>query len=110
MYPSADLDDALDCYLHGYVTSRVMKLARENPEGLPICIAATKCDGLVLSLTPFSHSYNYRSAVLFGYATPVEDAEEKLWALELITNPWYQEGGITRVRPRMEQSCHLPQF
>ncbi|KAL8874415.1 MAG: hypothetical protein Q9174_000260 [Haloplaca sp. 1 TL-2023] len=63
-----------------------MRLARESSEGLPMCIAATKCDGLVLSLTPFSHSYNYRSAVLFGYATPVDDMEEKLWAMELITN------------------------
>ncbi|KAL8712234.1 MAG: hypothetical protein Q9220_003385 [cf. Caloplaca sp. 1 TL-2023] len=86
-YPSADLDDTLDCYLHGYVSSRLMRLAQENPEtGLPLSIAATKCDGLVLSLTPFSHSYNYRSAVLFGYATPVDDPEEKLWAMELITN------------------------
>ena len=41
---------------------------------------------LVLSLTPFSHSYNYRSVVLFGHATLVTDAEEKLWAMQLITN------------------------
>ena len=54
--------------------------------GLPVCIAATKVDGLVLSLTPNSHSYNYRSTVLFGYATPVTDAEEKIWAMEMITN------------------------
>ncbi|KAL9640639.1 MAG: hypothetical protein Q9204_000628 [Flavoplaca sp. TL-2023a] len=85
-HPSAGLEDILDCYLHGYVSSRVMKIARENSdEGLPVTIAATKCDGLVLSLTPFSHSYNYRSAVLFGYATPVDDREEKLWAMRLIT-------------------------
>ena len=62
-----------------------MKLASE-PSGLPVCIAATKVDGYVLSLTPFSHSYNYRSAVLQGIATVVEDAEEKLWALKLITD------------------------
>ena len=48
-------------------------------EGLPVTVAATKMDGYVLSLTPFTHSYNYRSAVLFGYATLVEDQEEKLW-------------------------------
>ncbi|KAL8673155.1 MAG: hypothetical protein Q9168_002419 [Polycauliona sp. 1 TL-2023] len=85
-YPSADLDDTLDCYLHGYVSSRLMKIARENQgQGLPVTIAATKCDGLVLSLTPFSHSYNYRSAVLFGYASPVEEEDEKLWAMKLIT-------------------------
>lgn len=50
-----------------------MKQVRENPEsGLAITIAATKVDGIVLSLTPNSHSYNYRSAVLFGYGSLVE--------------------------------------
>ena len=85
--PSADLDDPLDCYIHGYVSSRLMKLARSSTgsEGLPLTIAATKVDGLVLSLTPFSHSYNYRSAVLFGYGQVVENEEEKAWAMRLIT-------------------------
>ena len=90
--PSADIGEPLDCYIHGYVSSRVMKLARASVsgevkgdgeaggnQGLPVTVAATKMDGYVLSLTPFTHSYNYRSAVLFGYATLVEDAEEKLW-------------------------------
>lgn len=82
--PSAELEDPLDCYLHGYVSSRVMKLAREASEGLPVTIAATKVDGLVLSLTPFSHSYNYRSAVLFGYARVVEDENEKFWGSDAL--------------------------
>lgn len=86
-YPSAGLDEPLDCYLHGYVSSRIMNLARNSAgDGLPICIAATKVDGLILSLTPNSHSYNYRSAVLHGYAKPVTDDEEKVWAMRLITN------------------------
>lgn len=102
--PSASLGDPLDCYLHGYVSSRIMNLSRASGgKGLPICIAASKVDGLgdlfitpcsdccrwhliVLTLTPNSHNYNYRSAVLFGYATLVEDVEEKIWAMELITN------------------------
>ncbi|KFY88364.1 hypothetical protein V500_06363 [Pseudogymnoascus sp. VKM F-4518 (FW-2643)] len=88
--PSSSISDPLDCYLHGYVSSRVMNVSRaaiaSGKPGLPVCIAASKVDGLVLSLTPNSHSYNYRSAVLFGYATPVTDAEEKLWAMEMITN------------------------
>jgi len=89
--PSAGLEDPLDCYLHGYVSSRMMKNAQSNAkgeelQGLPITISATKFDGMVLSLTPFSHSYNYRSVVLFGYATPVTDKDEKMWAMELITN------------------------
>ena len=85
--PSADFNEPLECYLHGYVSSGIMKQARsESGKGLPITIAATKFDGIVMSLTPNSHSYNYRSAVLFGYGTLVEDVEEKIWAMRLVTN------------------------
>lgn len=92
--PSASLGDTLDCYLHGYISSRIMNLARASTAdstatgkaGLAVCIAASKVDGIVLTLTPNSHNYNYRSSVLFGYATLVEDVDEKLWAMELITN------------------------
>src|SRR5437773_2475733 len=28
-YPSSDIDEPLDCYLHGYVSSRIMNLAME---------------------------------------------------------------------------------
>lgn len=85
-YPSADLHEPLDCYLHGYVSSRVMKTAQLGEgQGLPVSIVATIVDGLVLSLTPNSHSYNYRSAVLFGYAKLVTEDEEKRWAMKLIT-------------------------
>lgn len=85
-FPSSDIDEPLDCYLHGYVSARLMRLARTSENGIPVCIAATKVDGYVLSLTPNSHSYNYRSAVLQGYAKPVDDVQEKTWAMELITN------------------------
>ena len=110
--PSADTGDVLELYLHGYVSSRIMNLSRKKdddeappaaaaePVGLPVTVAASHVDGLVLSLTPFSHSYNYRSATLFGYATPVTDAAEKLWALELITNSVAQDRWRnTRVPP-----------
>lgn len=66
-----------------------MNLARTFPDGesgIPLTISATILDGYVLSLTPNSHSYNYRSATLFGYATPVTDSAEKTWAMELVTN------------------------
>jgi hypothetical protein len=85
-----------------YVSSRLMNLTRspsspsstqfqsqeqsQTEEGLPITIAASHLDGLVLALTPNSHSYNYRSAVLFGHAQLVTDPAEKLYAMELITN------------------------
>ena len=85
-YPSSSLSDPLDLYLHGYVSSRFAALSRSSPGGLQVSVAATKLDGLVLALTPYSHSYNYRSAVLFGKAQMVEDPDEKLWALELMTD------------------------
>lgn len=53
--------------------------------GLPMTIAATFLDGLVLSLTPFHNSCNYRSAVVYGYAELVQDEDEALYAMKLIT-------------------------
>lgn len=88
--PNASLATPLDLYLHGYISSRLMKLGSTSPagdeEGLPLTIAATHLDGLVLALTPNNHSYNYRSAIIHGFATPVTDADEKLWAMEKITD------------------------
>jgi nitroimidazol reductase NimA-like FMN-containing flavoprotein (pyridoxamine 5'-phosphate oxidase superfamily) len=85
-----DPDAVWTCYLHGYVSSRLMKTADDSVQsgdlGIPICVAATKVDGFVLTLTPNSHNYNYRSAVLHGHATVVDTDEEKLWAMRLITN------------------------
>jgi len=87
--PNASLAEPLDLYLHGYISSRLMHLSgtsSSDEEGLPLTIAATHLDGLVLALTPNHHSYNYRSAILHGFASPVTDADEKIWAMEKITN------------------------
>lgn len=89
-YPSSGLDEPLDCYIHGYVSARMASLAKSAMEsglpGLPVCVSAAKIDGLILALSAFTHSCNYRSASLFGHAYLVTDQAEKLWALELITN------------------------
>ncbi|KAL1301571.1 hypothetical protein AAFC00_005806 [Neodothiora populina] len=71
-------------YLHGYISSRLIKQGGTNT-GLPMSIAATSLDGLVLALTPNHHSCNYRSAVLFGRATLVSDESERMRAMQLIT-------------------------
>lgn len=87
---SSNPQHQLDCYLHGSISSRIMKLAddavAQGQEGLPVCIAASKVDGYVLAVTPFHHSYNFRSAVLHGYAEIVRNDAERLFAMELITN------------------------
>ena len=53
---------------------------------MPITVAATFLDGLVLALAPFHNSCNYRSAIAYGYATLVTSSSEALYAMELITN------------------------
>ncbi|KAI8328960.1 hypothetical protein BC941DRAFT_443876 [Chlamydoabsidia padenii] len=45
-----------------------------------------KAKNLVLALSPFHHSVGYRSVVIFGRGELVEDDDEKLKALEVITN------------------------
>ena len=86
--PAASFSEPLDLYIHGYVSSRLFRLGTSSAgeEGLPVTIAATHLDGLVLALTPNHHSYNYRSSIIHGYANPVTDADEKMWAMEKITN------------------------
>lgn len=59
--------------------------AAENT-GTPVCMAVTHMDGIVLALTPFHHSCNYRSAVVHGYAHIVTDPGERLYAMAVITN------------------------
>ncbi|KAF4447247.1 flavin-nucleotide-binding, partial [Fusarium albosuccineum] len=85
--PSAGPGEALDLYLHGYVTSRMLNVGRSSTgKGMPVSVATCHIDGLVLALSAFSHNFNYRSAALFGYATLVEDEAEKLYVMERVTN------------------------
>jgi hypothetical protein len=51
-----------------------------------ICVTVTIVDGLVFAKTPFNHSMNYRSVVVRGKARVVEDAEEVIRALRLVTD------------------------
>ncbi|KAF2850093.1 5-nitroimidazole antibiotic resistance protein [Plenodomus tracheiphilus IPT5] len=85
-----------DLYIHGYVSGRMFRKGKEattgegeEGEGLPITVAASFLDGLVLSLTPFHNSLNYRSATAQGHATllsPTTSQPEINYALKLITN------------------------
>ncbi len=64
-------------YVHGSAVNAVLKTAVGTPT---ICVTITLLDGLVLARSAFHHSMNYRSVVVFGPATLVEDREEKLTA------------------------------
>lgn len=63
-------DDRL--LLHGSVASRLM---RHSGSGLPVSVAVTHVDGLVLARSAFHHSVNYRSVVIRGRARRVTDPE-----------------------------------
>ncbi len=73
-------DDTL--ILHGARASRLLK---HIAAGHPICVAFTLLDGLVFARSVFSHSMNYRSAVVFGVGRLVEEEEEKWRSLEALT-------------------------
>jgi nitroimidazol reductase NimA-like FMN-containing flavoprotein (pyridoxamine 5'-phosphate oxidase superfamily) len=75
---SADGDDVL---LHGSTGSRWLRLLAT---GIPVSLAVTALDGMLVARTAFESSMHYRSAVLFGRCTPLE-GEQKLAALDALT-------------------------
>ena len=68
----ARIDDHL--YLHGSPSNRML---RTGKGGVGLCVTVTLLDGLVLARSAFHHSMNYRSVVLLGTATEVDDPAEK---------------------------------
>jgi hypothetical protein len=69
-------------YIHGSAASRML---RQMKDGVAVCVTVTLLDGLVLARSVFNHSMNYRSVVILGKATLVEDPEEKLAALRVLS-------------------------
>jgi len=69
-------------YIHGSAASRML---RQMKDGVPVCITVTLLEGLVLARSIFNHSMNYRSVVVLGKATLVDDPEEKLAALRILS-------------------------
>ena len=73
------IDDRL--YLHGSPASRMLRSGHTEQE---ICITATLLDGLVFARSALHHSMNYRSAVVIGSGSAVEDEDEKMRVLEAV--------------------------
>ena len=65
-------------FIHG---SQVSRMLRTLSSGIDVCVTVTLVDGLVLARSAFHHSMNYRSVVVFGHATIVEERAAKLAAL-----------------------------
>jgi nitroimidazol reductase NimA-like FMN-containing flavoprotein (pyridoxamine 5'-phosphate oxidase superfamily) len=69
-------------YVHGSQASRML---RTLSKGIDMCLTVTLVDGLVLARSAFHHSMNYRSVVIFGKATIVDERSEKLAALRALS-------------------------
>jgi uncharacterized protein len=75
-------DEGGTLYLHGSVSAPWLAGAPESP----VCATFTLIDAAVISRVSFSHSMNYRSAVVMGVARRVDDEAEREHALALIVD------------------------
>jgi nitroimidazol reductase NimA-like FMN-containing flavoprotein (pyridoxamine 5'-phosphate oxidase superfamily) len=65
-------------YFHG---ARKNHLLAALVRGAQACVTVTLLDGLVFARSAFSHSVNFRSLVLYGVGSEVQDSDEKRRAL-----------------------------
>lgn len=75
-------DDGGTLYLHGSVAAGWLDRALSQD----VCVTVTELDGLVAARSGFSHSMNYRSAVVIGRPRLVEDPDERRRALDLVVD------------------------
>jgi nitroimidazol reductase NimA-like FMN-containing flavoprotein (pyridoxamine 5'-phosphate oxidase superfamily) len=69
-------------YFHASVGSHFFRSLAQLDE---VCITVMLADEIVVAKTAFNHSINYRSVVLYGKPTVIEDQELKAEAFKLLT-------------------------
>ncbi|MEE2056033.1 pyridoxamine 5'-phosphate oxidase family protein [Rhodococcus artemisiae] len=79
--PMAFGRDGNRLFLHGSTGAGAFLASRT---GLEVSVAVTLVDGLVFARSTFDSTMNYRSAVVFGLATPVPEAHKEK-ALRAVT-------------------------
>jgi nitroimidazol reductase NimA-like FMN-containing flavoprotein (pyridoxamine 5'-phosphate oxidase superfamily) len=97
-------------YIHGSQASRML---RTLSDGIDACVTVTIIDGLVLARSAFHHSMNYRSVIIFGRATIVEEGEEKMKALlalseHIIRGRWAEVREPTESEMKMTTVLSVP--
>jgi uncharacterized protein len=108
--PTGYARDGDKLYIHGSQASRML---RKLSSGVDACVTVTIIDGLVLARSAFHHSMNYRSVVIFGRATLVEDPVEKMAALlalseHIIRGRWADVREPTDVEMKQTTVLSLP--
>ena len=71
-------------YVHGSPASRMLQALEQ---GASACVTVTHVDGLVLARSAFHHSMNYRSVLIFGTASLVEEPEQKRESIARLDRP-----------------------
>src|SRR5437588_3678042 len=69
--------------LHGAAANHML---RSLAGGVEACVTVTIVDGLVLARSAFHHSMDYRSVMVFGRASRVDDPDEKRRALRALVD------------------------
>ncbi len=74
--------DGTTIYLHGARKARIIRLLESTTT---VCLNITHIDALVYARSAFNSSMNYRSVTVFGSPRLIEDHDEKLKALRIIS-------------------------
>lgn len=86
-------------YWHGSSASRMLRAVKG---GIPVCVTVTHFDGWVMARSPFNHSANYRTAMLYGRAHALEDRDAKEASLKVMMDGLFP-GRWEEVRGNTEQ-------
>ena len=92
-----------DVIWHGSAASRML---RAQSKSIDVCLTVSYLDSIVLTRSAFGHAVNYRSVMLFGRASVIDDPDERrVEARDLIDN--FLPGRTARVvaptEPEMKQ-------
>ena len=71
-----------EIYLHGARKARIIRLLEDTNR---ISLNVTLLDGIVLARSTFNSSMHYRSVTVFGKPRLIEDHQEKLMAMKVIS-------------------------
>ncbi|MCY3641456.1 MAG: pyridoxamine 5'-phosphate oxidase family protein [Gammaproteobacteria bacterium] len=74
-------------YWHGSRASAALIASADDP----VCVTVAVFDGFVLGRSGLHHSANYRSVMVFGRPTKVQNRDEKLGSLEALVDNLFPE-------------------
>jgi len=90
-------------YLHGARKARVIRLLEQTER---VCLNVTLVDGIVFARSTFNSSMNYRSVTLFGTPRFVDDRDDKLRGMRIISEHT-MPGRWDEVRDSLEKEIKM---